>query len=53
MRKLRSIKLIGKPSGKHPLGRMRISEDKIKMDIREMDCQDGMWLELAHVHRWD
>jgi hypothetical protein len=40
--------LVGKPEGKHPLGRPRCRWlDNIKMDLREIG-QDGMdWIDLA------
>jgi len=34
--------LVGKCHGKCPLGRLkRIWEDNIKMDLREIGCEDG------------
>ena len=40
--------LVGKPEGKRPLGRPRHRwEDNIKMDLREVGCDLGEWLDLA------
>ena len=40
--------LIGKPAGKIPLGRPRGRwEDNIKMDLRELGCDPGDWIDLA------
>ena len=40
--------LVGKPEGKRPLGRpRRRSEDNIKMDLREVGCDPGKWIDLA------
>ena len=40
--------LVGKPEGKRPLGRPRRRwEDNIKMDLREVDCDRGEWIDLA------
>ena len=40
--------LMGKPEGKKPLGRpRRRSEDNIRMDLREMGCDPGEWIDLA------
>jgi hypothetical protein len=46
--------LIWKPLGKCPLGRVRRSwEDNIKMDLKEMGCEGGRWMELAeNFVRW-
>jgi hypothetical protein len=46
--------LVGKPEGKRPLGRPRLSwEDSIKMDFQEVGCWDMDWIELAHDRdRW-
>ena len=42
------IILVGKPEGKRPLGRPRSRwEDNIKMDLREMGCDAGDWIDLA------
>ena len=39
---------MGKPEGKRPLGRpRRIWEDNIKMDLREVGCDPGEWIDLA------
>ena len=39
---------MGKHEGKSPLGRPRHSwEDNIKMDLREVDCVPGDWINLA------
>ena len=36
------------PEGKRPLGRpRRICEDNIKMDLREVGCDAGDWMDLA------
>ena len=40
--------LVGKPEGKRPLGRPRRRwEDNIKMDLREVGCDPGEWIDLA------
>ena len=40
--------LVGKPEGKRPLGRLKLRwEDNIKMDLREMGCGPGNWIDLA------
>jgi hypothetical protein len=40
--------LVGTPEGKRPLGRRRHRQvDKIKIDLRELEC-DGMdWIDVA------
>ena len=39
--------LVGKPEGKTPLGRPRRRwEDNIGMDLREMGCDPGEWINL-------
>ena len=46
--------LVGKPVGKRPLGRPRRRwEDNIKMDLREVGCDPGEWIDLAEdKHQW-
>ena len=46
--------LVGKPEGKRPLGRPRHRwEDNIKMDLREVGCVLGEWIDLAEVrNQW-
>jgi len=46
--------LVGKPMGKSPLGRPRRRwEDNIRMDLREVECGGGDWIELAQDRdRW-
>ena len=40
--------LVGKPEGETPSGRpRRRSEDNIKMDLREVGCDPGEWIDLA------
>ena len=40
--------LVGKPERKRPLGRpKRRWEDNIKMDLREVGCDPGEWVDLA------
>ena len=40
--------LVGKPEGKRPLGRPRRRwEDYIKMDLREVGCDPGEWINLT------
>ena len=40
--------LVGKPEGKRSLGRQRRRwEDNIKMDLRDMGCDPGEWIDLA------
>ena len=42
------IEFLGKPVGKRPLGRPRRRwEDSIKMDLREVGCDPGEWIDLA------
>ena len=39
---------VGKPEGKRPLGRPRSRrEDNIKMNLREVGCDPGEWMDLA------
>ena len=39
---------MGKPESKRPSERPRCRwEDNIKMDLREMDCDSGDWVDLA------
>ena len=40
--------LVVKPEGKRPLGRPRRRwEDNIKMDLREVGCDPGKWIDFA------
>ena len=40
--------LMGKPEEKKPLGRPRRRwEDNTKMDLREVGCEPGEWIDLA------
>ena len=40
--------LVAKPEGKRPLGRPRRRwDDNIKMDLREVGCDPGEWIDLA------
>ena len=40
--------LVGKPEGKRPLERLRHRwEDNIKMDLKEVGCDPGDWIDLA------
>ena len=40
--------LVGKPEAKRPLGRPRHRwHGNIKMDLREVDCDPGDWIDLA------
>ena len=40
--------LVGKPERKRSLGRPRRRwEDNIKMDLREVGCDPGEWIDLA------
>ena len=40
--------LVGKPEGKRPVGRPRHRwEDNIKMDLREVGCDPGEWIDFA------
>ena len=39
--------LVGKPEGKRPLGRPRRRwEDNIEMDLRDVGCDSGDWIDL-------
>ena len=39
---------MGKPEGKRALGRSRHRwEDNIRMDLREVGCDPGKWIDLA------
>jgi hypothetical protein len=39
--------LLGKPAGKRSLARHgRRCEDNIKIDLREIVCEDWMWVEV-------
>jgi hypothetical protein len=46
--------LAGKTEGKRPLGRRgRRWEDKINMELKEVECEDMDWMELAQDRdRW-
>ena len=40
--------LVGRPDGKIPLGRPVCRwEDEMKMDLREVGCNAGDWIDLA------
>ena len=40
--------LVGKPEGKRPLGKPRRRwEDNIRMNLREVGCDPGEWIDLA------
>ena len=40
--------LVGKPESKRHLGRPKLRwEDNIKMDLREVGCDAGDWIDLA------
>ena len=40
--------LVAKPEGKIPLGRpRRRREENIRMDLREVGCDPGEWIDLA------
>ena len=42
--------LVGKPEGKRPLGRpRRRREDNNKMNLREVSCDTGNWMDFAQV----
>ena len=46
--------LVGKPEGNRPLGRPRRRwEDNIRMDLREVVCDPGEWIDLAEdMDQW-
>jgi hypothetical protein len=46
--------LVGKPEGRRPLVRPMLRwEDNIKMDLREMRCEELDWIDLAQDRdRW-
>ena len=39
--------LVGKPEGQRPLGRLRCRWENIKMDLKEVGCNPGDWIDLA------
>ena len=40
--------LVRKPEGKRPLGRLRLRwEDNIKINLREVSCDPGNWIDLG------
>ena len=40
--------LVGRPEGKRPSGRSRRRwEDNIKMNLRDVGCDPGEWIDLA------
>jgi hypothetical protein len=39
--------LVGKPEGSRPLGRLRIGENNIKMDLRDIGWSGMLWVDLA------
>ena len=42
--------LVGRPEGKRPLGRPRRRwQDNIKMDLKEVGCDPGDWIDLAKI----
>ena len=46
--KKRTQNLLGKPDGKRSSGRQRRRrEDNIKMDLREVGCNPGEWIDFA------
>ena len=48
MEQSRNAYRVGKPEGKRRLGRPRHRwEDNIKMDLREVGCDPGEWIDLA------
>ena len=45
--------LVGKPESKRLLGRPRRRwEDNIKMDLREVGCDPGEWIDLEDSDQW-
>ena len=45
--------LVGKSEGKRPLGRPRNRwEDNIKVDLREVGCDPGEWIDLEDGDQW-
>jgi hypothetical protein len=47
--------LVGKPEGRRPLGRPRRRwVDNIKIDLRDIVCEDVNWIPLAQymVQKW-
>ena len=46
--------LVGKPESKRPLGRPRRRwEDNIKLNLREVGCDPGEWMDIAEDRdRW-
>jgi hypothetical protein len=42
--------LVGKSTGKHPLGRPKWTwENKIKTNLKKTGCEVGRWMELVQV----
>jgi hypothetical protein len=48
------IILLGKPPAKWPLGKPVRYEDKIRLSLREIDCEEGISMELTleSAHCW-
>ena len=45
--------LVGKPEGKRPLGSPRHRwENNIKVDLREVGCDPGEWIDLEDRDQW-
>jgi hypothetical protein len=44
--------LVKKPEGKRPLGRPMQMGKNIKMDLREMGCENVDWIHLAQDRDW-
>ena len=45
--------LVGNLEEKRPLGRSRRrGEDNIRMDLREVGCDRGEWIDLAEDEQW-
>jgi hypothetical protein len=40
-------KVVGKPLGRDPLGRLRRRKHNIKMDLRKIGCEDWKWMKLG------
>ena len=48
-----AYRVLGKPEGKRSLGRPRCRwEDNIKMDLKEVGCDPGEWIDFQDRDQW-